>query len=502
MDRTPPDAGPGGVRTRLVLLVACLAQFVVVLDVSIVNVALPAMRTALGFDATGLQWVVNTYTLAFAGFLLLGGRAADVFGRRRMLLVGLGLFGVASLVGGLADTPGLLLAARAAQGLGGAVLAPASLTVLTTTFSGDARSRALGLWAGVGGLGGATGGLAGGVLVQALSWRWIFLVNVPIVAATAAVALAVIHETRADRRPHLDVVGAVLVTAGMLALVHGVVSSESASWGSPLTWGSLAAAVVLLGAFLVVQRRSADPLVPLEVFRIRAVSTANVVMFGMASAMFSMWYFVSLHLQNVLGFDALTTGLAFLPQSLSVLAGSQLSSRLLPRCGPRVLIVGGAVMTAVGFALFATLTAQTSWTAGVLAPGILVSLGMGLVFAPVTTAATSGVGPERAGLVSGLVTTFRQTGGAIGLAVLATLATARSTALLARGVPLAEALTAGTTRAFTIAAVVVAVTAVVGLAVPPSPRGGGAAAADDDAGSADRTAGPAGARSGPRAQTS
>ncbi len=453
------------------LVASCLAQFMVVLDVSVVNVALPSMRDALGFDADGLQWVVNAYTLAFAGFLLLGGRAADVFGRRRIFLAGLTLFGVASLIGGLANSPGLLLAARAVQGLGGAVLSPASLTILTTTFAeGAARSRALGTWAAIGGLGGATGGLAGGVLVHTLSWRWIFLVNVPVVVATVALAVAVVHETRATLRPALDVTGAVLVTAGLVALVHGVVSSESASWTSPFTWGSFVLAAALLAAFVVVQQRVRAPLVPLEVFRIRSVSTANIVMFGVASAMFSMWYFVSLHMQSVLGFDALAAGLAFLPQSLSIVAGSQLSSRLLPRTGARPLLVGGATLTAAGFAWFATLSPSDGWVGGVLGPGIAVSIGMGLTFTPLASLATSGVDASRAGLVSGLLTTSRQTGGAIGLSVLATLATAHTATLIQEGVATPAALTAGTTRAFTVAAIVVGVSALVALTLPGRPR--------------------------------
>ena len=458
-------------RTGLVLFASCLAQFMVVLDVSVVNVALPAMRTALGFDAEGLAWVVNAYTLAFAGFLLLGGRAADLFGRRRVFLVGLGLFGLASLVGGLANDPALLLAARAAQGLGGAVLSPASLVILQTTYAeGAARAKAFGWWSAMGGVGGAAGGLAGGLLVALLSWRWIFLVNVPVVVLTAVLTLAVVRETRAEERPGLDVAGAVLVTGGLVALVYGVVSLESAPWTSPRVLGAVAGAVVLLVAFVAVQRRSRHPLVPLDVFRIRSVSTANVVILLITSAMFSMWFFVSLHMQGVLGFDALAAGLAFLPQSGSVVIGSQISSRLVSRLGPRAMIVAGGALTAAGFAWFSFLTPTTSWTAGILGPGIAVSLGMGIVFPAVTTAATNGVEPGLSGLVSGLVTTSRQIGGAVGLAVLATLAAAHTATLSAEGAPAPVAATAGTTLAFTVAAVVVAVAALVALLIPAPQR--------------------------------
>ena len=469
----------GAPRLGAVVVASCLAQFMVVLDVSVVNVALPAMRTALGFSAEGLQWVVSAYTLAFAGFLLLAGRAADLFGRRRMFLIGLTVFGAASLVGGLANGPGLLLAARAAQGFGGAVLVPASLTILTTTFAeGPARAKALGAWAAIGGVGGAAGGLAGGLLVHYLSWRWIFLVNVPVVVATIALALAVITETRAKERPSLDVAGALLVTGGLVALVYGVVSSESRSWTSAVTVSAFAMAVVLLVAFVLVQQRVRAPLVPLDPFSSRTVSTANVIMFGVASAMFSMWYFVSLHMQSVLGFDALAAGLAFLPQSLSIVVASTLASRLLPRTGVRPLLVGGCSITAVGLAWFATLAPDDSWAGGILGPGVVVSLGMGLTFAPLAAAATSGVDASRAGLVSGLLTTSRQTGGAIGLSVLATLATAHTAALLGSGAPGPAALTAGTARAFTVAAVMVAASALVALTMP-HPR--------DGPGPADRT---------------
>ncbi|GLZ54474.1 MFS transporter [Actinomycetospora sp. NBRC 106378] len=458
-------------RDRLVLLVACLAQFMVVLDVSIVNVALPAMREALGFSAVGLQWVVSAYTLAFAGFLLLGGRAADLFGRRRMFLAGLVLFGTASLVGGLADSQGLVLAARAAQGLGGAVLSPATLTILTTTFTeGAARSRALGAWTAIGGVGGAVGGIAGGVLVHFLSWRWIFLVNVPVVVLTAVLARIAVSETRADDRPRLDVGGAVLVTGGLVAFVHGVVTSETAGWAAPLTWGSFVVAAVLLTGFAVLETRIASPLVPLGIFRIRPVSVANGTMALIASAMFAMWYFLSIHMQGVLGFDALTAGLAFLPQSASIVLGSQFSSRMLGRLGTRPLLVGGAFLTAAGFAWFALLTPESTWVGGVLGPGIAVGLGMGVALTPLAGAATSGVDRTRAGLASGLLNTSRQVGGAIGLAVLSTLATARADGLLAVGASPAAAATAGTTRAFAVAAVVVAVAGLVALLLPRSPR--------------------------------
>ncbi len=464
-------SGPaaGSVPDRLVLAVACTAQFMVVLDVSIVNVALPQIRSELGFSATGLQWVVNAYTLAFAGFLLLGGRAADLLGRRKVFLLGLALFSGASLVGGFSANPAMLVAARAAQGLGGAVLSPASLTILTTTFTeGRARARALGTWSAVAGAGGAAGALAGGLLTHYLSWRWILFVNVPIGAFAIVAALVVIAESsRPDAARGLDVPGALLVTGGLVALVYGIVSTDTQGWTSVRTLLTLAIGVLLLAAFLLVEGRLAHtPLMPLRLFRSRSVSGANLVMLLLAAALFAMWYFLSLYLQNVLGYDSLTAGLAFLPQTATIIVGAQVTGRLLPRTGPRVLLLAGTLVTAGGFFWLSRLTATSGYVADVLGPGALVTLGLGLTFTPIAAAATSGVGYSEAGLVSGLVNTSRQVGGAIGLAALATVATERATSLRGSGVAPLAALTDGFTRSFLIAGAICVIAAVAALGLP------------------------------------
>lgn len=457
----------------LILAVACSAQFMVVLDVSIVNVALPQIRGELGFSPSGLQWVINAYALAFAGFLLLGGRAADLFGRRKVFLFGVGLFTLASLVGGFSQSPGMLIAARAAQGLGGAVLSPASLTILTTTFTeGRARARALGTWSAVAGAGGAAGALFGGILTHYLSWRWILFVNVPIGALVTVVALATLRESRRpDATRSLDVAGAVLVTTGLVALVYGIVSTDVHPWTSARTVVTLGLAVVLLVSFVLVEARVARaPLMPLRLFASRSVSGANLVMLLLCAAFFAMWYFLSLYLQTVLHFDSLKAGLAFLPQSVAVIVGAQLTARLLPRTGPRPLLIGGSLITAVGFFWLSRLTASSEYAADVLGPGVLITLGLGLTFTPVAAAATGGVPYSEAGLVSGLVNTSRQVGGAIGLAALATVATQHSSALRAAGVAVPEALTNGFTRAFVVAGVICAVAAVAALSLPAQLR--------------------------------
>jgi EmrB/QacA subfamily drug resistance transporter len=395
----------------LILSVACAAQFMVVLDVSIVNVALPQIRGELGFSPAGLQWVINAYTLAFAGFLLLGGRAADLVGRRKVFLLGLGLFTAASLVGGFAQSPATLIAARAAQGLGGAVLSPASLTILTTTFTeGRARARALGTWSAVAGAGGAAGALFGGILTHYLSWRWILFVNVPIGVLVSVAALAVLSESRrADASRSLDVAGALLVTTGLVVLVYGIVSTDTHPWTSAHTLITLGLAVLLLVAFLLVEAKVARaPLMPLRLFASRSVSGANLVMLLLCAALFAMWYFLSLYLQTVLRFDSLTAGLAFLPQSLAIIVGAQFTARLLPRTGPRPLLVAGALVTSAGFFWLSQLTTQSSYAADVLVPGMLITLGLGLTFTPIAAAATGGVAQSEAGLVSGLVNTSRQ----------------------------------------------------------------------------------------------
>jgi EmrB/QacA subfamily drug resistance transporter len=456
----------------LILTLVCVAQFMVLLDVSIVNVALPAMKRSLGFSEPDLQWVLNAYTLTFAGFLLLGGRAADMFGRRRIFLAGLVVFTGASLLGGLAQNQAWLIAARAAQGVGAAILSPATLTILTTTFTEPrARSRAMGLWSAVAGAGGAAGALLGGVLTEELSWRWILFINIPIGIATMVLGRAFLRESRAlgDRQPP-DVPGAVLVTAGLTALVLGVVRTTTVGWGSWQTAISLGGAALLLAAFLYYEARVAKtPLMPLGMFERRSVWSANLVMFLLSGAVFAMWFFVSLYLQQVRGYTPIGTGLAFLPQTVAIVVGAQLSSRLVVRLGPRPILVAGALSTAVGLYLLGQLRVATGYWSAFFLPSVLVTLGLGLCFTPLAFAATSGVIPQEAGLASGLVNTARQIGGAVGLAALATVATTR-TEDLARSASAMAAATGGFTLAFKISAVIALGAAAAAFLVPSLAR--------------------------------
>jgi EmrB/QacA subfamily drug resistance transporter len=437
------------------LVLACVAQFMVILDVSVVNVALPSIRTGLDFSQQDLQWVVNAYTLTFAGFLLLGGRAVDLLGRRRVFIGGLLLFSLASLVGGLADSQGMLIGARAAQGLGGAVVSPATLAILTTTFSeGHERNRALGAWGAMGGAGGATGVLLGGVLTDLLSWRWILFINVPIGVAAAVLALRYVAEGRnplAGR--NFDLAGATTATLGLVALVWAIVRTDVNGWGSAQTLGVMALGLALLALFLAIEGRLARaPLMPLRIFSSRTLSAANVIVLLLGAAMFGMWFFVSLYLQQVLGYSPLKAGLAFLPMTIAIIVGSTFASRLVARIGVKPLLAVGMLAQAAGLLLFTGVSADGSYLGDVALPSLLVAGGIGLAFVPVTIAAVAGVAPGEAGLASGLVNTSRQMGGALGLALLATLATARTDGALAAGAGAHVALTDGFHRAFTVGA--------------------------------------------------
>ncbi|WP_369270705.1 MFS transporter [Streptomyces sp. R11] len=438
--------------TWLVVALACAGQFLVVLDVSVVNVALPSMRADLGMSAQGLQWVVNAYAIAFAGFMLLGGRAGDLYGRKRMFLVGLGVFTLASLAGGLAQQEWQLLAARAVQGLGAAVLAPSTLTILTAAVpEGAARARAIGTWTAVGAGGGAAGGLVGGLLVEALSWRWVLLINVPVGAVVLAGSVLWLAESRAGDRRRPDLPGAVLVTAGLATLAYGISQTEASGWTAAATVLPLLAGLALIGVFLVVESRTAAPLMPLGLLRARAVSSANVAMFLCGSAMFCMWYFMTLYAQNVLGYTPLEAGLALVPSSLAVILGSKLAPLLMRWFGPRTVAAGGTLVAVGGFGWQSTLSVEGAYLTSIMVPGILMMLGAGLAATPLAALATSGAEPGEAGLVSGLVNTSRTMGGSLGLAVLSTLAAARS-----GGSDTPAALTEGYALAFRTGAAVLA----------------------------------------------
>jgi EmrB/QacA subfamily drug resistance transporter len=418
----------GRVNPWLVLVLVCLAQFMVILDATIVNVALPSIQADLEMSESGLQWVVNAYALLFGGFLLLGGRAGDLIGRKRVFLGGLVLFTGASLLCGLATGETMLILSRGLQGLGAALISPAALSIVTTTFAeGAERTKALGVWAAIAVGGGAVGLVLGGILVDALSWPWIFFVNVPVGIAAFAFSLRHVPESK-DEHMHrsFDLAGAVTVTAGLIALVYGIVRSSASGWGSAEVLGFLAVAVVLLGAFVLIEQRSVEPLVRLSIFSVKTVRGANVAMFVVAAGLFAMFFFNTLYVQRVLGFSPLESGLAFLPFTAGIIIGAGLSQQLVPKLGAREVPLIGLVLGVFGLLLFLRLTPDSSYVTDLL-PGImLTSIGMGLVFVPITLIATSGVPNDDAGLASGLYNTSQQIGGALGLAVLTTLSTNRT----------------------------------------------------------------------------
>jgi EmrB/QacA subfamily drug resistance transporter len=450
------------------LAVCCLAQFMVVLDISIVNVAIPQMKISLDLSQGGQQWVINAYTLTFAGLLMLGGRAADLFGRRRVFLIGLGAFTAFSLLGGLAQSGAWLIAARALQGTAGAVLAPATLSLLTTTFSDPAaRRRALGAWSATAASGAAIGVLAGGILTDLLDWRWVLFVNVPIGIALLAGAAWTLPESRAqDTARHLDISGAITVTAGMALIVYGIVGTAMHPWGSVHTISILAAGAVLLGAFVLIEARLAEhPLVPLRIFRRRSLTAANGVSFAIGASIFSLFFFLSLYLQQINGYTPLRAGLAFLPVGLAILSTALVAARVVARIGARRQLIAGLLLAATGLAWMTQLAPGDGYWSSVFLPGLLVGAGFGLSFVPMTLGATAGVPPHEAGLASGLVNTTRQVGGAIGLAVAATVA-ASVHAQSAAPHAVAAALTTGYDRAFGLGAAVLVAGALLALLLP------------------------------------
>lgn len=445
--------------SNVLLMVVCLAQFMVILDVSIVNVALPSIRNGLHFSTTGLQWVVNAYTLTFAGFLMLGGRSADLLGRRRVFVIGTAAFALTSLACALASSKGLLLGARAIQGLAGAVISPTTLSIISTSFSeGAERNRGLGAWAAMGGLGASSGALLGGVLTQTLGWPAIFAVNVPLGALVIALGLRVIPAAPArvavarTGAGHFDLSGAVLVTAGLSVLTYGIVRSDTSGWGSVGVLGPIGVGLALLGLFTFVEGRVARaPLVPLGIFRLRELRAANLVVLLLYAALFSMWFFLTLFLQQVLHDDALQAGLAFVPMTLSVFTASTFAPRLIGRFGARVVLATGMLFAAGGLLLLTGVRPGGAYAPQVLPGGVLSSLGMGLALVSGTVVAMRGVSGSESGVASGLLNTSRLMGGALGLAVLSTLAAAHTRSEAALGS--AHALTDGFVLAFSIGAV-------------------------------------------------
>ncbi|MFY2948240.1 MFS transporter [Achromobacter ruhlandii] len=450
------------------LMVLCLGVLMIVLDTTIVNVALPSIREDLHFSETSLVWVVNAYMLTFGGFLLLGGRLGDLLGHRRMFLAGLVLFTVASLACGLARGQGLLIAARAAQGLGGAVVSAVSLSLIMNLFTeAGERARAMGVYGFVCAGGGSLGVLLGGLLTSTLSWHWIFLVNIPIGVAVYALCLRLLPAARGTAGGgKLDVAGALTVTASLMLAVYAVVNGNEAGWTSAQSLGLLGAATLLMALFLAIEARVAEPLMPLALFRLRNVATANVVGVLWAAAMFA-WFFVSaLYMQLVLGYDAMQVGLAFLPANLIMAAFSLgLSAKLVMRFGIRGPLATGLLLAALGLALFARAPVDGHFAADVLPGMLLLGLGAGIAFNPMLLAAMSDVEPSQSGLASGVVNTAFMMGGALGLAVLASLAAARTAALAGAGAAPVAALAGGYRVTFLAGAVIAAVAAALAAAL-------------------------------------
>jgi EmrB/QacA subfamily drug resistance transporter len=438
-------------RRWLILALLATAQFVVVLDASIVNVALPSIGRGLHFSQDSLSWVVNAYVLTFGGFLLLGGRAADLLGRRVVFIVGLIVFAFASLMGGLAQSEGWLIAARAAQGFGAALLSPAALSIVTTTFTeGAERNKALGVWGAVAGSGGAAGVLLGGILTSSLGWQWVLFVNTPIGIAAALLAPRLIDESKSEAgQRRFDFGGAASVTVGLSVLVYALVDAQRAGWGSLQTVGLLSVAVVLLVAFTVIELRTADPLVPFRIFRLPTVTGANVSGLLIGASLFSMFFFISLYMQQVLGYGALKAGVSYLPLAGTIIISAGIASQLTTRIGFKPVLIAGMVLIAAGLLWFAQVPTHGSFAADILGPSLLAAVGLGFAFVPVTIAAVAGVREREAGLASGLINTSQQLGGALGLAVLATVANSRTSNVMASGhSTLKHALTLGFQSAF------------------------------------------------------
>ena len=453
----------------LTLVIVCVAQFMVVLDATIVNVALPSIQKGLHFSRTDLQWVVNGYTLLFGGFLLLGGRAADLIGRRRLFMAGVVLFSFASAVNAFAQSSNVLIAGRALQGLGAALVSPAALSILTTTFTERSeRTKALGVWSGIAAGGAAVGLLMGGVLTDLLSWRWVFIVNLPIGIGALVAALRYVPESRGpELRKTFDLAGAFAVTSGLVIAVFGIVKAQQYGWGSARTLGTLAVAAVLLGAFFFIEKRSPAPLVRLSILRVRTLAAANLALLFVMSGMMSMFYFASLYVQQVLGYSPLRAGLAFLPVTLGIGAGAAAAQPLLKRFGPRGVAVGGLSLAALGMALLLRTTVAGNYPGQLLVGLIPLAIGMGLTFVPITLLATANVHGDDAGLASGLYNTAQQVGGALGLAILSTFAASRTSSLLSSNASGGQhaALLSGFHLAFGIGAGLLALAAVLLMAM-------------------------------------
>jgi EmrB/QacA subfamily drug resistance transporter len=436
------------------LAIVCIAFFMTILDVSIVNVALPSIGRSLHFSETGLQWVITAYAITFGGFLLLGGRAADILGRRRIFLAGVVLFSAASLVCGLAGSAGVLVAARAVQGLGAALVSPATLSIITTTFEeGAERNKALGIWGAMGGSGAAAGVLFGGILTKYLGWEWIFFVNVPVGALVLLIAPRVVRESRAPgERQGFDVVGAISVTGGLALLVYAISKAPVDGWGNATTIGLLIVSAAILVFFVVWESRTARPLMPLSIFRVRTLAGANIVGLMLGASVFANFFLLTLYVQNVLHFSALKTGITFLATAGTVVVVAGLAQWLTTRIGPRIVMAVGLALSTGGLIWYAQIPVHGSYVHDLLPGYLMVGFGLALSFIPVSIAALAGVGPRDAGLASGLLNTSQQIGGAIGVAIASSVAVSRATHLLHAGASQAAALTSGYSLAFWVIA--------------------------------------------------
>jgi EmrB/QacA subfamily drug resistance transporter len=441
--------------TALILL--CVAQFVVVLDASIVNVALPSIGKGLNFSEQDLPWVVNAYVIAFGGFLLLGGRAADLLGRRRVFMVGLAVVAIASLAAGFAATQGQLIAARAAQGLGAAIISPSALSIVTSLFKdGAERNKALGAWGAVAGSAGAVGVLLGGILTEGLGWEWVLWVNVPVALIALALTPGLIPESRSESATrHYDAAGAVSITAGLSLLAYSFLDASSSGWGSTKIVSLLAISATLIGIFVAIELRSKAPLVPFRIFRLRTLTGANVVGLLLGASLFSMFFFISLYMQQVLGYSAIHAGLSYLPLAVTIIIAAGLGGQLVTRFGFKPILAAGMLFVAGGLLWFSQVSVGGGFLTDILGPSLLAAIGLGFGFVTSTIAAVSGVQEREQGLASGLINTSQQIGGALGLAVLSTIATTRTDHVMASGgSSLHNALTEGFQSAFLGGAVI------------------------------------------------
>lgn len=452
-------------RGKLTLALLCLVAFLDFVDGVIVNVALPSIRRELDMSVQSLVWVPSAYLLTYGGFMLLGGRAADLLGRRRVLVAGTLLFALSSLIGGLAESSGVLIAARLAQGVGAAMTLPAALSILTTVFKeGADRNMAMGVWGGTAGLASAVGVLLGGVLTEGPGWRWVLFVNLPVCLVVLAATFRLIPGER-PRAPlaNLDIRGAILSTAGMLVLVYSLVEAPDAGWSSARTVAGLAGGLALLVAFVINEQRSKNPLLPLSIFRIKGLAAANATQLIGIAGFLSMFFFLTLYMQSVLGYSPIETGLAYLPVCLGVGIAAGIASKLLARTGTRPLIVAGSLIAAAGVYQLSRIPIDGSYLTDLLPGMVVMSIGLGAVFVAVTTAANAGVPAERSGLAAALLNASQQLGGALGLAVFSAIATSRTENLLAAQTPLADALTSGFQRALLASAIVLLAAAAIAL---------------------------------------